>query len=189
MPFRVSTFTSWICLQSLKSILWRCSAEKVLQSSPYRCTETALADYLRLVLVSLQDTMSSIRINTYGDEHWAVPEMETLTGKLPGRRQTGGFLFAMTEICFLSTRLLSFYISHSSFLQWLSHMGFAHILAPSLPYVSLSKHFSLLNFHWFINLSFLCFLHSLLHSIAFCPRFSFPSVSYIPSSDNFATFS
>lgn len=158
-------FTSWICLQSLKGILWWCCAEKVLHSSPYRCRETALADYLQLVVGALQDTMSNIRINTYGDEHWAaVPEMETVAGKLPGRRQTGGFLFAMTEICITFTCLLSFLISHSSFSQWLSRMGFAPILAPSLPYVSLSKFFSFLNFHWFINLSLLCLLHSLLHS-------------------------
>lgn len=49
-------------------------------------------------------------------------------------------------------------------------MGFAHILSLSLPYVSLSKHFSFLNFHWFINLSLFCLLVSafpLLSLLAF----------------------
>lgn len=45
-----------------------------------------------------------------------------------------------------------------------SHMGFARILAPSLPSMSLSNYFSFLSFHWFISLSLLCLLHSLLHS-------------------------
>lgn len=101
----------------------------------------------------------------YGDEHWAaVPEMETISGKLPGRRQTGGILFAMREICILFTFLLSFQISHSSFSQWLSHMGFAGIWAPSLLHLSLSKYSSFLVFYWFITLSLLCLLHFLLHS-------------------------
>lgn len=73
----------------------------MLHSSPYRCAETAVADYLELGLGALQDTMSHTRINRYGDEHlsyWAaVLQMQALAGKLPGRRQTGDSGFAMTK--------------------------------------------------------------------------------------------
>lgn len=91
----------------------------MLCSSSYRCAESALADYLELVLGAFQDTMSNIRINRYGDEHlgyWAaVPETQAVAGKPPERRQTGGSGFAMAEKYISFTHPLSFLTSHSSF--------------------------------------------------------------------------
>lgn len=107
----------------------------MLHSSPYRCAETALADYLELVLGTLQDTMSNITINRYGDEnlgYWAaIPEMQTLAGKPRDRRQR---VCHDREKYVAVTHLLSFLMAHSSFLHCC--LGFAHILAPSLLCVS-----------------------------------------------------
>lgn len=85
--------------------------EKALHSGPYRCAESALADYLELVLGALQDAVSNNRICRCGDKHFgywaAIPEMQALAGKLPGAWQTGGSGFTVAKRSTSSSHILS----------------------------------------------------------------------------------
>lgn len=158
----------------------------MLRSSPDRCAETALADYLELVLGAflIFDIVSSI--NRYGDEHlgyWAaVPEMQALAGKPPGRKQTGGSGFAMTKRSTSHSHILSAFlfpiaVSHTVLFGLCTCFGLISSLclffhAIFLFYIV----FGLSIFHFFSLLCPPCI------PIAFSPCFSFLSVSYSFSS-------